>query len=63
MTAGAGGGTAENGASGCWPSPARRLLDVLHPDVVHVLSEGRVVATGGSELADLVDRTGYAAYS
>ena len=41
----------------------RRLLDVLHPDVVHVLSEGRVVATGGSELAELVDRTGYAAYS
>jgi Fe-S cluster assembly ATP-binding protein len=41
----------------------RRLLDVLHPDVVHVLSEGRVVATGGSELAKIVDRTGYAAYS
>ena len=41
----------------------RRLLDVLHPDVVHVLSEGRVVATGGSELAEIVDRTGYAAYS
>jgi Fe-S cluster assembly ATP-binding protein len=41
----------------------RRLLEVLHPDVVHVLSEGRVVATGGSELAEIVDRTGYAAYS
>ena len=41
----------------------RRLLDVLHPDVVHVLSEGRVVATGSSELAELVDRTGYAAYN
>ncbi len=40
----------------------RRLLDVLHPDVVHVLSEGRVVATGGAELAELVDRTGYGAY-
>ena len=39
----------------------RRLLDVLHPDVVHVLSEGRVVATGGSELAETVDRSGYAA--
>lgn len=39
-----------------------RLLDVLHPDVVHVLSKGRVVATGGSELAEVVDRTGYAAY-
>jgi Fe-S cluster assembly ATP-binding protein len=41
----------------------RRLLDVLHPDVVHVLSEGRVVATGDSGLAELVDRTGYAAYN
>ena len=40
-----------------------RLLDVLHPDVVHVLSGGRVVATGGSELAEIVDRTGYAAYT
>jgi Fe-S cluster assembly ATP-binding protein len=41
----------------------RRLLDVLHPDVVHVLSNGRVVATGDSELATIVDRTGYAAYA
>jgi Fe-S cluster assembly ATP-binding protein len=41
----------------------RRLLDVLHPDVVHVLSAGRVVATGGADLAEIVDRTGYAAYS
>lgn len=40
----------------------RRLLDVLRPDVVHVLSEGRVVATGGAELAELVDRSGYGAY-
>ena len=40
----------------------RRLLDVLRPDVVHVLSDGRVVATGGSELAETVDQTGYAAY-
>jgi Fe-S cluster assembly ATP-binding protein len=41
----------------------RRLLDVLRPDVVHVLSDGRVAATGGSELAETVDQTGYAAYS
>jgi Fe-S cluster assembly ATP-binding protein len=40
----------------------RRLLQVLHPDVVHVLADGRVVATGGSDLAEIVDRTGYAAY-
>ena len=41
----------------------RRLLDVLRPDVVHVLSDGRVVATGERELADIVDRTGYGAFS
>ena len=40
----------------------RRLLQVLHPDVVHLLADGRVVATGGSDLAEIVDRTGYAAY-
>jgi Fe-S cluster assembly ATP-binding protein len=41
----------------------RRLLDVLRPDVVHVLSDGRVVATGDHQLAETVDRTGYAAYA
>jgi len=41
----------------------RRLLDVLRPDVVHVLSDGQVVATGGSDLAETVDQTGYAAYT
>ncbi len=39
----------------------RRLLDVLTPDAVHVLQDGRVVATGGPELAELVDRGGYTA--
>ncbi len=41
----------------------RRLLAVLRPDVVHVLSDGRVVATGEPELADIVDRTGYGSFS
>jgi Fe-S cluster assembly ATP-binding protein len=41
----------------------RRLLKVLEPDVVHVLSAGRVVASGGADLAEVVDRTGYAAYA
>ncbi len=39
-----------------------RLLDVLVPDVVHVMTDGRIVATGGRELAGLVDQAGYAAY-
>ncbi|MGH9081249.1 MAG: Fe-S cluster assembly ATPase SufC [Acidimicrobiales bacterium] len=41
----------------------RRLLAVLRPDVVHVLSDGRVVASGEPELADIVDRTGYGSFS
>jgi Fe-S cluster assembly ATP-binding protein len=40
----------------------RRLLDVLRPDAVHVLVGGRTVATGGAELAEEVDRSGYAAF-
>jgi len=41
----------------------RRLLDVLTADVVSILQDGRVVATGGPELAKMVDRTGYAAFA
>lgn len=39
-----------------------RLLTELHPDVVHVLAGGRIVDTGGPELATELERTGYAAY-
>jgi len=40
----------------------RRLLTALVPDAVHVLVNGRIVAEGGPELAEEVDRTGYAAF-
>jgi Fe-S cluster assembly ATP-binding protein len=36
-----------------------RLLDELRPDVVHVLMDGRVVASGGPELAQKLEQTGY----
>jgi Fe-S cluster assembly ATP-binding protein len=39
-----------------------RLLLELKPDVVHVLSRGRIVATGGPELADDLEKTGYVPY-
>jgi len=39
-----------------------RLLRELRPDVIHVLRGGRIVATGGPELADELERTGYAGY-
>ena len=32
------------------------------PDVVHVLSKGRIVKTGGKELALELEATGYAQY-
>ena len=41
----------------------RRLLSVLRPDVVHVLVGGRIVASGGPEMAEELERTGYAQYS
>ena len=39
-----------------------RLLHELHPDRVHVLSKGRIVASGGAELAAELEHTGYVAY-
>lgn len=40
----------------------QRLLDVLRADVVHVLAAGRIVASGGPELAEELERTGYGEY-
>jgi Fe-S cluster assembly ATP-binding protein len=40
-----------------------RLLGVLHPDHTHVLSKGRIVVSGGPELAEELERTGYAEWA
>ncbi|HEY0439571.1 MAG TPA: Fe-S cluster assembly ATPase SufC [Xanthobacteraceae bacterium] len=40
----------------------QRLLNYIVPDVVHVLSKGRVVRTGGKELALQLEEHGYAEY-
>ncbi len=40
----------------------QRLLDYIVPDVVHVLSRGRIVKTGGKELALELEASGYAQY-
>jgi Fe-S cluster assembly ATP-binding protein len=37
----------------------QRLLDYIRPDVVHVLAEGRIVETGGPELALELEQHGY----
>ncbi len=36
-----------------------RLLELVVPDHVHVLAEGRIVKSGGQELARTLDRRGY----
>jgi Fe-S cluster assembly ATP-binding protein len=36
-----------------------RLLEMIRPDVVHVLYKGRIVKTGGPELAKIIQERGY----
>ncbi|WP_134679935.1 Fe-S cluster assembly ATPase SufC [Paracoccus ravus] len=37
----------------------QRLLDHIKPDVVHIMSNGRIIKTGGPELALEVEKNGY----
>ena len=39
-----------------------RILDLLEPDVVHILLDGRIVETGGIELAHRLEADGYEAF-
>jgi Fe-S cluster assembly ATP-binding protein len=38
----------------------QRLLDHIRPDIVHIMAEGRIVKTGGPDLALEVEKNGYA---
>ena len=40
----------------------QRLLNYIVPDKVHVLSRGRIVRSGGKELAEELEKSGYAEY-
>ena len=40
-----------------------RLLDELRPDHIHIMVKGRIVASGGPELAATLERDGYAAFT
>jgi len=40
----------------------QRLLDYIVPDTVHVMANGRIVRTGGKELALELEANGYADY-
>ena len=37
----------------------QRLLDYIVPDVIHVLYDGRIIMTGGRELAREIEAKGY----
>ena len=37
----------------------KHLLDLITPDAVHVLKDGRIVASGGMELADMIESRGF----
>ncbi len=39
-----------------------RVLEYLRPDGVHVIVDGRIVDSGGPELADVLEEDGYAPY-
>jgi Fe-S cluster assembly ATP-binding protein len=41
----------------------QRLLEFIVPDVVHVLAKGKVVKTGGKELALELEAKGYAQFA
>jgi Fe-S cluster assembly ATP-binding protein len=41
----------------------QRLLDYIKPDVVHVMAKGRIVKTGGPELALELEKNGYRDYA
>jgi len=37
----------------------KRLLELIKPDVVHVLRDGRIIATGGFEIVNKIENEGY----
>ena len=40
----------------------QRMLDYITPDVVHVFADGRIVESGGPDLADRIEQAGYDDY-
>ena len=40
----------------------QRLLDEIRPDRVHIIVGGRIVQSGGMELAEQLERDGYEAF-
>ena len=40
-----------------------RILQHITPDVVHVFAGGRIVESGGPDLADELEKTGYVRFT
>ena len=55
--------TNEDGLGAIVVTHYSRLLEDLKPDYVHILVKGRIVESGGPELADRLEVEGYAAFS
>ncbi len=41
----------------------QRLLDYIKPDVVHIMADGKIIKTGGPELAKELEAKGYAGFT
>lgn len=39
-----------------------RILEYITPDVVHIMKEGRMVKSGGAELAERIEKEGYQSF-
>jgi Fe-S cluster assembly ATP-binding protein len=54
--------TSEDGLGVLAITHYNRLLEELHPDVVHIFARGRILESGGPELATRLETEGYAAW-
>jgi len=52
----------ETGAGTLLITHYTRILRYIKPDVVHVFADGRIVETGGPELAEILESEGYERY-
>lgn len=55
--------TREDGLGALVITHYSRLLEDLKPDRVHILVKGRIVESGGPDLADVLERDGYGAFT
>ena len=37
----------------------QRLLNQIEPDYIHIMNDGKIITTGGKELANILEESGY----